>query len=68
MMKTYKPTRFMIQVLTWISEGKGSHWNCHGQSEHGGRQSAIFALMRHGYLDHELNVTEAGMELVKKGK
>jgi hypothetical protein len=53
------------KVLLWTLEGD-THKNCHGQSEHGGRQSILYALRRRDYIDSHYNVTEAGKALLRK--
>ena len=63
-----KPTQNMLRILRDIAEGRGTHHNCHGQSEHGGRVCTLLALLQRGLIDMEYEVTEAGKSLVESTK
>lgn len=56
-----KPTRKMMTVLRDLREGRGSHHDCNGQSEYGGRSTVLFALRRRGLIDQEHAVTPKGI-------
>lgn len=64
--KSVRVSPLALQILKDVIDGLGTGQNCHGQSEHGGRASIVFSLQRKGFLDWNLNITEAGKELVKK--
>lgn len=64
--KRMRITDSMRRVLTDIAEGRGSHWDCHGQSEHGGRQSILQALYRRGLIGRNYRVTSAGRQLLER--
>lgn len=52
-----------LRVLRDICEGRGTHHDCHGQSQHGGRHTILFALMQRGLLDWDCKPTAAGRKL-----
>ena len=59
--KLGKPSVDMIRVLNDIHEGSGTHYNCQGMSEHGGRCAILQALMRRGWIDRDYKITKAGL-------
>jgi hypothetical protein len=52
-------------VLVDIQQGRGAYHDCHGRSEHGGRQRVIMALYNRGLIDLDDEITEQGIELLK---
>lgn len=50
----------MRRVLRDVVEGRGTHWNCSGQSEHGGRERVLQALRRRGLIDGKGEATALG--------
>ena len=58
-------SNLMRQVLLDIAEGRGTHHNCHGRSEHGGRSRVLTALMRRKLIDHEYRLTALAREVLK---
>jgi len=59
-------TPTMVRVLDDIANGLGTHHNCHGKSEHGGRARVVIALRRYGLTDADNELTEKGTELLKR--
>jgi hypothetical protein len=57
-----KPTAQTMRILLDISEGRGTHHNCHGLSEHGGRSRTLTSLIGRGWIDRDYHITEAGKE------
>jgi len=55
----------MLQVLRDVVEGRGTHFNCHGLSEHGGRARILCALQRRGVMTRNYKATKAGKKLVR---
>ncbi len=66
-----KMTKLMTVVLTDIQEGRGTHHNCRGLSEHGGRTRILVGLRRREYIDEDYRITSAGLDALgipTKGK
>ena len=50
MTTTKKLSYKSFSVLLDIAEGRGTHHNCRGQSEYGGRTRILLALERRGFI------------------
>ena len=63
-------SRSAVQVLNWMDQGLGTHHNCNGMSEHGGRARILSALRNRDYIDHDYKITEAGKRFLatKQGR
>ena len=48
------------QVLDDICRGRGSHYNCRGRAEHGGRVILLVNLIKRGLIDKSYAPTAAG--------
>lgn len=62
-------TPSMWIVFEHVAKGRSPFYDCRGQSAHGGRASTVYAMQRHGLLDAERNMTDAGRKIyeVKSG-
>lgn len=58
--RPYRPTPMMKLVVENISEGLGTHYNCRGQSEYGGRSRILTALIQNGFLTRDYELTDKG--------
>lgn len=59
-------TALMRVVLVDILEGRGTHYNCHGQAEHGGRCSVVTGLRQRGMIDKRNELTTHGRAVATK--
>lgn len=55
---TNKPTPLMLEILRLAEMGEDLYAGARGQSEHGGRSTAIYALKRRGLLGRNMRPTE----------
>ena len=61
--KTMKPMSLLMwRVLGDIASGRGTHHNCHGRSEYGGRTTVLCGLRRRGLIDGRDQVTATGLQ------
>lgn len=67
-MEKWKPSRLMMKVLRDVASGNGTHQDCRGRSEYGGRARCFSAMLRRGLLrwdgEGHLRIGEAGLKLL----
>ena len=60
-----KLTPLMTRVLFDVRDGLGTHYRCHGRSQHGGRSRVLTALIRRGLLTRDYELTADGTAAIK---
>jgi hypothetical protein len=53
-----RPSELQRYMMCCLAQGRGLFENCRGRSEHGGRERAIKALVRHGLIRREQYLAE----------
>ena len=58
------PTQAQRRALLNIAAGRGSAFDVHGRSAHGGHSLTMTSLRRAGLVAHDETLTPAGLEVV----
>ena len=58
----------MLSVLDDIARGRGTHHNCNGLSQHGGRTRILSALRRRGWINGDYKITESGVAAIRESR